>query len=66
MSDLWAALALVAVIEGLFLFVAPGAWRRVAEQLQLLPDAALRRFGAVMVAAGLLALYLVRGGGQGP
>ncbi len=66
MSDLWAALALVAVIEGLFLFVAPGAWRRVAEQLRLLPDATLRRLGAALVAAGLIALYLVRGGGAGP
>lgn len=66
MSDLWAALALVAVIEGLFLFVAPGAWRRVAEQLQLLPDATLRRFGAAMVAVGLIALYLVRGANSGP
>lgn len=66
MSDLWAALALVLVIEGLFLFVAPGAWRRMAEQIQALPDAVVRRFGAALVALGLLALYLVRGGGSGP
>ncbi|GIX33874.1 MAG: membrane protein [Lysobacterales bacterium] len=66
MSDLWAALALVLVIEGLFLFVAPGAWRQMAEQIQALPDSVVRRFGAVMVALGLLALYLVRGGDAGP
>ena len=39
MADLWAALCLVAVLEGLFLFAAPGAWKRAAEQLQDLLDA---------------------------
>ncbi len=61
MSDLWAALCLVAVIEGLFLFAAPGAWKRAAEQLQALPDEHVRRVGGVVLALGLLSLYLVRG-----
>ena len=34
MSDLWAALCLVFVIEGLMLFAAPGFWKRNAEHLQ--------------------------------
>ena len=33
MNDLWSALCLVAVLEGLFLFAAPAAWKRAAEQL---------------------------------
>ena len=61
MSDLWAALCLVAVIEGLFLFAAPGAWKRAAEQLQALPDEHVRRIGGVVLALGLLSLYLLRG-----
>ena len=61
MSELWAALCLVAVIEGLFLFAAPGAWKRAAEQLQALPDEHVRRVGGVVLALGLLSLYLVRG-----
>ena len=61
MSDLWAALCLVAVLEGLFLFAAPGAWKRAAEQLLNLPDEHVRRVGAVVAAGGLLALLLVRG-----
>ena len=61
MSDLWAALCLVAVIEGLFLFAAPGAWKRAAEQLQALPDEHVRRVGGVVLALGLLSLYLLRG-----
>ena len=62
MGDLWAALCLVAVIEGLFLFAAPGAWKRAAEQLLGLPDEQVRRIGGVLLIAGMLALYLVRGG----
>lgn len=61
MSDLWAALCLVAVIEGLFLFAAPGAWKRAAEQLQALPDEHVRRIGGAVLALGLLSLYLLRG-----
>ncbi len=33
MGDLWAALTLVAIIEGLLLFALPGAWRRAMLQL---------------------------------
>jgi uncharacterized protein len=62
MTDLWAALALVAVLEGLMLFVAPGVWRRAAEQMLSMPPRQLRAIGAVVMAMGLLALYLVRGG----
>ncbi|WP_297830525.1 DUF2065 domain-containing protein [Thermomonas sp.] len=61
MSDLWAALCLVAVIEGLFLFIAPGAWKRAAEQLLNLPDARVRRIGGVILALGAVSLWLVRG-----
>jgi uncharacterized protein YjeT (DUF2065 family) len=61
MSDLWSALCLVAVLEGLFLFAAPAAWKRAAEQLHALPDRRVRAIGGLVVAAGLLALYFVRG-----
>ncbi len=61
MTDLWAALCLVAVIEGLLLFVSPGAWKRAAAQLLALPDRQVRVIGGVFLAGGLLALYLVRG-----
>ena len=62
MHDLWAALCLVAVLEGLILFVAPGGWKRAAAQLLAMPDTQLRRVGAVFLALGLIALYFVRGG----
>ena len=62
MSDLWAALSLVAVIEGLVLFAMPGAWKRTMERMQAMDEPALRRIGGFVLIAGLVALYLVRGG----
>ena len=62
MSDLWAALCLVAVIEGLFLFAAPGGWKRAAEQLQTMSDEHVRRVGGIVLILGLVSLWLVRGG----
>jgi len=60
-SDLWAALCLVAVLEGLVLFVIPGAWKRAMAQMLATPDGTLRAIGAVVAGGGLLALMLVRG-----
>lgn len=62
MNDLWAALCLVAVIEGLFLFIAPGGWKRAAEQLHAMSNANLRTVGGVVLVLGLVSLHLVRGG----
>ncbi|AOH36388.1 DUF2065 domain-containing protein [Luteimonas sp. JM171] len=64
MSDLWAALCLVAVIEGLLLFVAPGSWKRAAAQLMMLPERQIRVIGGVVLGIGLVALYLVRNAGS--
>jgi len=62
MSELVSALCLVAVLEGLFLFAAPRAWRQTMEQLVQRPEGVLRRFGLVLLAAGLVALWVVRQG----
>ena len=50
------------MLEGLFLFAAPGAWKRAAEQLQNMPDEHVRRVGGIVLILGILSLYLVRGG----
>ncbi len=60
MNDLWAALSLVAIIEGLFLFIAPGGWKRAAEQLHAMTDTNLRTVGGVILMIGIIALYLAR------
>lgn len=62
MSDLWAALCLVAILEGLVLFAMPNAWKRMAEQLHAMGERSLRAMGGAILVAGLLGLYLVRGG----
>ena len=62
MKDLWAALCLVAVLEGLLLFAAPGAWKRAVAQMLAVPDRQLRTIGGLVLAAGLLALWWVRQG----
>jgi uncharacterized protein len=59
--DLLAAFCLMAVLEGLFLFVAPQAWKRMATQMLGTPDRALRVGGGLMIAGGLIALQLLRG-----
>lgn len=63
MSDLWAALCLVLVLEGLLLFLAPNAWKQAAAQLQAVPERRLRVYGAMLLGVGLLALALVRNSG---
>jgi len=60
-KDLNAALCLVLVVEGVFLFALPAVWKRMADLLQSLSERDLRIAGAVMVVLGLLALQLVRG-----
>lgn len=59
-AELLSALCLVAVLEGLFLFVAPGGWRKAAEQLRALDDRQLRILGGVILTCGLVALLLAR------
>lgn len=61
MSDLWAALCLVLVLEGLMLFVSPTGWQQMARRLLDIEPRQLRIGGAVMVVAGLVCLQLVRG-----
>jgi len=59
-ADLLAALSLVLVLEGLFLFAAPGAWKRMAAQMLAQPERQLSAIGGFMVIVGLIALYLIR------
>ena len=60
-QDLWAALALVLVIEGLLPFISPRLYRQSAQQLAQLPDGALRAVALVVIVLGLFSLWWVRG-----
>jgi uncharacterized protein YjeT (DUF2065 family) len=56
---LWAALALVLVLEGLLPFISPGGWRRTFQRLLALQDGQLRFFGLCSIGLGLLLLWVV-------
>lgn len=59
MHQLFAALCLVLVIEGLFLFAAPQTWQRVVEQMRQLQPRHLRIIGGMMAGIGVLVLQFV-------
>jgi len=54
-----AALCLVLVFEGLFLFASPAAWKRMAERMQEIDHRTLRVVGGAMILAGLVLLHVV-------
>ena len=56
---LWAALALMLVLEGLFPFLSPGGWRQMFARLLELRDGQLRFFGLASILIGLGLLWLV-------
>ena len=60
-GDLWAALALVLVLEGLIPFVSPRGYRNMVQQMASMSEQMLRNTGLALIIAGLLFLYLVRG-----
>ncbi|MDB5892708.1 MAG: hypothetical protein JWQ88_239 [Rhodoferax sp.] len=58
-STLWAALALVLVIEGLLPFLSPVRWRRVFEQVLQMSDGQIRFIGLGSMLLGLVLLWIV-------
>ena len=58
-TTLLMALALMLVIEGLFPFLAPNAWRETFRRLMQLSDGQIRFFGLTSMIAGLAILLFV-------
>lgn len=61
MTDLFAALGLVLVIEGALYALFPDGMRRMAAQLALMPPAHLRTAGLLLACIGFAVVSLVRG-----
>ena len=59
-TTLLMAVALMLVIEGLFPFLAPSAWRETFRRLMQLSDGQIRFFGLSSMLAGLILLVLSR------
>ena len=60
-SDLLAGVAFLLILEGLFPFAAPRAWRRGVAAIGQMKDGQLRSLGLALCIAGLVLLYVVRG-----
>ncbi len=60
MSDLWAALGLVLVLEGAMYALFPAQMIEMMRRLPHLPPASLRVFGIAAVAVGWLIVWWVR------
>ncbi len=59
-SDLWAALALVLVIEGLFPAIAPQLYQRAVRAMAQLPPSSVRQTGMITMVVGAVMLYFIR------
>jgi uncharacterized protein YjeT (DUF2065 family) len=60
-TDILTALALVFVIEGMLPFISPAKYRQMVSEITRLSDNHIRNIGLVVMVAGLLLLFLVRG-----
>lgn len=60
MNELWSALALVLVIEGILPFLSPRSMRQYMAQMSQMDDKTLRVTGLVTMLAGVVILYFVR------
>lgn len=59
-QDLFAALSLVLVIEGMLPFIKPEIWRKTMGRMVEKPDNALRFMGLASMLLGVTLLYMVR------
>ncbi|MBK6617780.1 MAG: hypothetical protein RI993_1336 [Pseudomonadota bacterium] len=59
LNTLLMAVALMLVLEGIFPFMLPGAWREVFRKLLQMDDGQIRFMGLTAMLIGLFILYLV-------
>ncbi|HEX9803422.1 MAG TPA: DUF2065 domain-containing protein [Gammaproteobacteria bacterium] len=60
LSDLWAAVALVLVIEGLLPALSPRTYRKAMFAVMQMDERSIRMTGLASMIAGALFLYLVK------
>ena len=59
-NDLWVALALMLVLEGIVPFLSPATLRRMMAAMAGMDDRSMRIAGLFSMLAGVALLYLVR------
>lgn len=60
LNELFAALALVLVMEGILPFASPRSVRKLWENIANMPDRSLRLFGLTSMIVGVLLLTFIR------
>ena len=60
MHELFAALCLVLVLEGVLMFAAPRYWQRFADEMRQLEPKWLRIVGGFLMGSGVVFLQLMR------
>ena len=58
-DELFRAVALVLVIEGIMPFISPQKWRQTMLQASQIPDKIMRGIGLASMLAGVILLYLM-------
>jgi len=59
-NELWTALALVMLIEGLMPFISPARWREVFSRILAMSDGQIRFIGLASILLGLFGLLWLR------
>lgn len=60
-GDLFAAIALLLILEGILPFLNPGRYRKMLEALEQVSDRQLRSIGLAVMIIGAVLLTVVRG-----
>jgi uncharacterized protein YjeT (DUF2065 family) len=58
-DSLWAAFAMLLIIEGILPFLAPRVWRETFRKIIELSDGQLRFIGLISIAIGVIGLLLL-------
>ncbi len=58
-QDLWVAMCLVLVLEGLMPFISPQRWRQMLAAAALMDDRSIRVLGLIFMLLGTGLLYVV-------
>ncbi|MGB5690472.1 MAG: DUF2065 domain-containing protein [Woeseiaceae bacterium] len=60
-TEVFTAIALVLIIEGMLPFISPQKYRQMVAEISRLSDNHIRNIGLVVMAIGVAVLFFVRG-----
>jgi uncharacterized protein YjeT (DUF2065 family) len=60
-TELFSALALVMIIEGIIPFISPQGYKNTMQQMLAMPESTLRAVGLCLMLVGAASLFFIRG-----